>query len=59
MASALDKDYDEVSIQEIRVELHKKLAEIQACHDELKFYADSYTDHLLARRHAQKFGFKL
>ena len=59
MASALDKDSIEVSIDEIRVELHKKLAEIQACHDELKFYVDSYTDHLPAREHAQKFGVKL
>ena len=59
MASALDKDSTEVWIDEIRVELHKKLAEIQACHDELKFYVDSYTDHLPAREHAQKFGVKL
>ena len=49
MASALDKDSTEVSIDEIRVELHKKLAEIQACHDKLKFYVDFYTDHLPAR----------
>ena len=41
------------------MELHKKLAEIQACHDELKLYVDSYTDHLPAREHAQKFGVKL
>ena len=59
MASALDKDPTEVSIDEIRVELHKKLAEIQACHDELKFYVDCYTDHLPAREHAQKFSVKL
>ena len=59
MASALDKDSTEVSIDEIRVELHKKLAEIQACYHELKFYVDSYTDDLPARKHAQKFGVKL
>ena len=59
MASALKKDYDEVSIQEIKVELHKKLAEIKACHDELKYHADLYTDHLPSRKHAQKFGLKL
>ena len=51
MASAPDKDSTEVSIDEIRVELHKKLAEIQVYHDELKFYVDSYTDHLPARNH--------
>ena len=59
MASALDKDSTEVSIDEIRVELHKKLAEIQACHDELKLYVDCYADFLPAREHAQKFGVKL
>ena len=41
------------------MELHKKLAEIQACHDKLKSYVDSYTDHLPAREHAQKFSVKL
>ena len=59
MTSALDKDSTEVSIHEIRLELHEKLTEIQACHDKLKFYVDSYTDHLPPRVHAQKFGVKL
>ena len=57
--SALERDYDEVSIHEIRAELHKILAEIQASHDEIKFYADSYMDHLPSRKHTQKLGLKL
>ena len=57
--SPLQKDTCEVSIDEIKTELYKKLHEIQEGHDELKFYADSYIDTVPARTHAQKFGVKL
>ena len=51
-------DSTEVSIDEIRMELHKKQAEIQASHDELKFYVYSYTDHLPAREHCPEVQYK-
>ena len=57
--SALEKDTCEVSIDEIKTELFKKLHVIQEGHDELKQYADSYIDTVPARTHAQKFGVKL
>ena len=57
--SALEKDTCEVSIDEIKTELFKKLRVIQEGHDELKQYADTYVDTVPARTHAQKFGVKL
>ena len=57
--SPLEKDTCEVSIDEIKTELYKKLHEIQQGHDELKQYADSYIDTVPMRTQAQKFGVKL
>ena len=57
--SPLEKDTCEVSIDEIKTELFKKLCVIQEGHDELKQYADTYVDTVPARTHAQKFGVKL
>ena len=59
MESALTKDNSEVSIDEIKAVLLQKLQQIQASHDEIKGYAESYIDKLPSREHAQKLGLKL
>ena len=59
MASALEKEYDEVSVDEIRAEILQKLEQIQESHDEIKFYAGCYVDTLPSKKHAQKLGLKL
>ena len=59
MESALHKDNTEVSIDEIRAVLLQKLEQIQASHDEIKFYAESYIHMLPSKEHAQKLVLKL
>ena len=59
MESALTKDSTEVTIDDIRPVLLQKLQQIQASHDEIKVYAESYIDTLPSKEHAQKLGLKL